>query len=280
MPAATTSAPGPSEAELARLVERARALLAEADGIDEASLASEHPLRATPLLQAILAEARHLQDALPTHLPIHRRVAEIVPWVGHMRLTAGVTEYLRGLRRSDNQPWERIAVEARRRLAAFDADALSRVAPRQASKGRAEAKSRADAAEDPEDPAGPVTPPALPSLRASLLASGLPLLLVGGVTKHDKVALCRDKFQLAVQWCELPPAAPRTTRSLCERIEQGSAAAVLILHGLVSHASSDRLVKACQSAGVPFALADRGGSGAIQRALDEIDTRIAGRGTR
>lgn len=266
--------PDPTPAEL----EHARAFLEE---MAETDFESQHVLRLEPLLQALVADARLAMERVPPTHALHRRLDGAISRLGGLRRDLGVTGFVKGLSRDHRADWERVAREARRRVQAFDEDveATTVVAPAREKKEVVASEPKAEATPIPR-PADSAPGerkqvensrewPLLDALRARLAEA--PLFLVGGLRVEEKLTLVRDRFGLEPEWHEIYHGAPRATAAIAKRIRRGKIGAVVLLEGLTGHSNADEVIAACKASDVPYALADRAGSGSLQEAFEALD---------
>jgi hypothetical protein len=266
--------PDPTPAEL----EHARTFLEE---MAETDFESQHVLRLEPLLQALVADARLAMERVPPTHALHRRLDGAISRLGGLRRDLGVTGFVKGLSRDHRADWERVAREARRRVQAFDEDveATTAVVPvREKKEVVATSEPKVEAKPIPRaDDSAPGERksensrewPVLDALRARLAEA--PLFLVGGLRVEEKLTLVRDRFGLEPEWHEIYHGAPRATAAIAKRIRRGKIGAVVLLEGLTGHSNADEVVAACKASDVPFALADRAGSGSLQEAFEALD---------
>lgn len=225
--------------------------------IDDLST-DDHPLRLTPLLQAMAAEIRLWLDRVPSHGDLYHELSGRIPFLGKIRREAGIEEFVKGLSRDHRADWARVAREARAKVKRYDLDAGEAVAPRKDPSGR-------DKTEVTEKIS--YVWPDWPSLRSL----ERPVYLVGGLPKAEKVAQVRERFGIDVQWYAIEASSAKATSALLERVRNGSIGAVVLLEGLVSHTVSDEIRTTCLAEGTPFAFGDRAGIADLSRALEQIE---------
>ena len=132
----------------------------------------QHPTRLFPLIEAIAAEVRMLQERLPMGHDLTDRLGRTLGALNGIRIDGGVQEFVQGL--SFNSPrsggWEHLAYSNRKLVAKYDVDA---------AEGPPSAKTpkpKPQKADEPETN-GQHQWPSLPRLRAMTK----PILLAGGI---------------------------------------------------------------------------------------------------
>ncbi len=102
------------------------------------------------------------------------------------------------------------------------------------------------------------------------------VVIVGGLRREEKLRIVNERFGLEeVEWHEIDSDSPRATDSIVNRIRNGSVGAVVVLQGLMAHKVSKRIYDACHSCNVPYALADKGGTGTLEQAFSELERKLA-----
>ena len=103
------------------------------------------------------------------------------------------------------------------------------------------------------------------------------VVITGGLRKEEKVRLIQQRFGVQVDWFEIAnfsASSPRAVEAMVARIRSGRIGAVVFLNGEIAHKDWAVMVQACKHQGVPYADADRGGIGSIERAFQEIERRL------
>jgi hypothetical protein len=270
VPSAETPAPTPSEVELPKSgpassdVEQAEALLASLDGV----LAEDmHDLRLGLVLQVIVADIRALRPRFGAELPVAWKLESAIRRITAIRAERGLA-YIDGLKRGATANWHAVAHNARRRLAAFDADAGE--GPPQAKPGR---RTHADAGPARSAKDNGVVAEPLPKLAA--LAAEKGVVLVGGIKKNEIVEAVRDNHGVRVEWAAMQGSNARATDHFVARIRHGRVGAVVVLEGLFGHSQVGAIVEACKQSGVPFAYGDTAGKASLRGALVELERGVA-----
>jgi|HubBroStandDraft_2_1064218.scaffolds.fasta_scaffold496595_2 hypothetical protein len=101
------------------------------------------------------------------------------------------------------------------------------------------------------------------------------LVITGGLRKESKLKLIEQRFGVQVDWHEIDSDSSRAVDAIVNRLRSGRVGAVVLLNGLMAHKVANRITQACNQYGVPFATADRGGTGCIERAFGELERRLA-----
>lgn len=229
------------------------------------SYIDQHPVRLGLLLQALVAEARHYAEKAGASHPLSQDLSRMVGMLGYVRGEAHIKDFIKGLARDHRADWQRLASEARRKLAQFDADAATPTASRPST------VRRKDEGDDDDN-----APPAvieLPHVHALLKAQGNGVLIVGG-EHYRKLPLITARYDIQAEFVGADGGSPNKLRNLCAKIKGGSFAAVIGLEGFMAHKEWKPLEDACHSAGVPLIEAGRGGVGAMGQALVELDRRL------
>lgn len=245
-------------------VTNATALIAEIDAL-RGTLKENHPSRLFPLLQAIVAEARMLMDRLPEEHSLNNRLGQLMPVLGAMKNEGNVADYVRGLAFRSEGQWERLAYENRRKVEQYDRDARGESLPPPKPTPKAKAEF--------EKATNPFSWPKLPALRAAMKTK--PLVIIGGLVVNEKLDTCATRFGIKPEWLEVDSDAMRSADSAAARVRAGKVSAVILLEGLIGHKTSDKIVDACKSKGIPFVLADKGGIASLESALTTLDQKLS-----
>src|SRR5580698_4875457 len=97
------------------------------------------------------------------------------------------------------------------------------------------------------------------------------LVLVGGVRKEAKLRLVAERFGLEVEWYEIDGDSPKAAAAFVNRLRGSNVGAVLLLQAFLPHKFSGKIIAACVQYNVPFALADNGGSAALEQAFNDLE---------
>ena len=231
----------------------------------ELALAEDmHDIRLGAVLQAIVADVRALQARFPEGHPARRRLDGTIRRITAIRAERGLG-FINGLKRDAHANWHLVARDARKKIAAFDADAEVG-----APKARTPKPPKAKVAPAPHDE---LEQP-LPNLIA--LTAERPVILVGGIKKNEVLEQVRAHHGLEVEWAAMQGTNARAADHLYERIKHGRVGAVVILEGLTGTTQIKAIVEACKAAGLPFAYGGRAGTESLRSALTELETRAAG----
>jgi hypothetical protein len=115
-------------------------------------------------------------------------------------------------------------------------------------------------------------------LRLPTLAQAVakcPLVIVGGAPHIERLRQLPNELHKQVEWVDTRQKGTHAIGNLEKRIRENRITAIILLEGLVQHRHTDPLVSAARSANVPCAYAGKGGTLAIQAALDEIEKFLA-----
>lgn len=270
-PAPPTPRPPPPPRELtAEDAALANKLFSEVDGL-RANLATQHPTRLYPLLQAITAEVKMLQERIPEDHDLYERLGKVINIVNALRIEGKVDGFIKGLAFGSQGDWARLAVRSRRKVEEFDADAAT--PPKDPEPGTLGAKLKAATKNGSSHPP-PTTYnwPALPKLRAM----EKPLQLVGGKVVQEKIRAIHDRFGLDVEWHEIEHDNPRASATFLTRIRAGKLVAIIFLDGLMRNTTYKPLVEACGLHHVMYAMADRAGTASLEAAILELESKLCG----
>lgn len=247
-------------------IENAKRLIAEVDGL-RATYKAQHPVRLSPLLQAIAAETRIVLDHLPQDHFYIEKMNDIVQTVGRMRHDGGVKDFIKGLAYGSSAPWASIAAASRRKIEQFDRDAET---PPTATRRAAPTPARKSP--DPP-PSSAHTWPELPFLRKL----DKPIVLAGGMYIPEKVNSIYERFGLKVDWHAIDHDNPKAYGPLIGRIRGGKVGVILLVEGFMRHDVFKPIVDACSTCSVPMAYVDKAGVASIAAAFDELERKLATR---
>lgn len=244
------------------VLERANKLIAEIEGTN---YTEGHAFRLAPLIQAHAAEVRDLMSQVSETLPLSWQLSQMIPKLSKAKKDSGITGFVKGLaRRGRTADWRHLAMDCRRAVAKFDADALTVNSPKKNGP-----KTNGTHAKKEESRASMFDWPKLPKLRARMQAN--PLFLVGGGARDEKVQAMQTRFGVAAEWHEIDDSSTREVHSILEKIKKGRAAGVICLEGLISHPAWKDIQEACKLYKVPFAEGDRAGIGSLEAALTRLE---------
>lgn len=221
----------------------------------------EHASRLEHHLQAVVAECRWVQECLPDTYWLHKRIGTYYPILSAIRFENGVQGFIKGLSPNSVGPWDQIAAQARAKVEHFD----SAHVPGTVKKKK---QGKDDSTSSPA-----WTWPAWEALRKMLETKQL--AMVGGVVIPEKVNLIKTRFGLDATWIEVTENSSRSVASVEAQIRSGTIGALVLLEGLVGHATSNRITAACKAAKVPQTLAVRGGTGALEAAFADLNHRLS-----
>ncbi|MBL8604252.1 MAG: hypothetical protein JNK72_20155 [Myxococcales bacterium] len=125
------------------------------------------------------------------------------------------------------------------------------------------------AAEEPHD-----LPP-LPLIEA--LLRRLPVVLLGGLVKHDKVDRLQRQLGDGIEWEATEGNATRVIQSLERRLRDGRVGAVIVLDELIGHRHFEPVVEAARATATPLTYGGKAGKASISAALQEIETMLSQR---
>lgn len=103
------------------------------------------------------------------------------------------------------------------------------------------------------------------------------IVIIGALTGRDRTEAVAPEIAKYVEWIDTAREGSGAVGNLPQRIRQGRVAAVVILERAVQHRHTEPVMAAAREAGVPAAFAGKGGSGALARALDQLEHSIAQR---
>lgn len=114
-----------------------------------------------------------------------------------------------------------------------------------------------------------------PLLRAS--ARKTRVVVVGGPPPREKLERLAPKLGFELEWIAAEKASAKAVRALEGRILDGRVAAIVLLDGFIAHSQSEPLVRAARQTATPLAYGDKGGMGALDKALRDVETELARR---
>jgi hypothetical protein len=246
--------------------------------------------------EELAARARALQDRGPEAEELTSRVIRRLTALAYEKGIADIY----GLNRKHMGDWEGLAARARARREALQSapakprpsnpDAIEPEArvdapkPAPSETGKFEVVKAPDAptSEDSKSIQAEVEPASTPepepaSIRLPRLMAACergPVVMVGGIVKQDKVQAIRDRFGVDVEWVDTSRSGNNTIGSVEKRIREKRLAAVIVLQGLISHKHFEPLVGAARQVNLPFAYADKAGTGSVGRAFAEIERAL------
>jgi hypothetical protein len=127
-----------------------------------------------------------------------------------------------------------------------------------------------------EKPAEVVKPPAPPSpypkLQKAFSLKGI--VMVGGFKVPGKLESIVANYGIQLDWVVFEKGSPRIIDSIEARIKNGKVGAVIILEGLMTHKDFRKISAACKVKGVPYAMGDKGGNGALGKAFQHLESKV------
>lgn len=248
--------PAPPE-HVMRAVERLRKELLELEGL------TDPPERTRFVIQAMVAEYRQCLDEVPDgNNSLVRELRANLRHLKDLKDKAGIGEYIRGMANGSIADWARVAADARRQVAQFDA--------RDVNSGTSASKTKKAAGK--ATLAAAFDWPAFPHLREAVKTKTL--LLVGNIEVPEKEAMCQKRFGLMVESCSAESVSGAD--SVARRVAGGTVCGVVLLEQFLSHSAIDKIRAACRAHGVPCGDGGRGGVGATEEALQAIDKKLGG----
>ncbi len=271
-PAPSSTTPVSRPAPVARLrtatpehIATGKRLIAEVEALRQ-GVKEQHPTRLFPLIQAIAAEVRMLQERLPMGHDLTDRLGRTLGALNGIRIDGGVQEFVQGL--SFNSPrsggWEHLAYSNRKLVAKYDVDAAEGPPSAKTPKPKPQ---KADESETN----GQHQWPSLPRLRAMTK----PILLAGGIRIPEKLKSIQERFGLAVEWHEIDHDNPRASQSLLAKVRAGKVGVVVFLEGVMRHGTWKPTSEACNIMSIPYAMADKAGTASLQQAFDELERKLS-----
>jgi len=103
---------------------------------------------------------------------------------------------------------------------------------------------------------------------------GASVLIVGGDRAPHGLDALAARLGLPVEWVE---GTTRKVEQAERRVRSGSAAAVVVLDGYLSHRTFGALLAASRAMGTPFAYAGRGGKAAVAAAGEALAACLGAR---
>jgi hypothetical protein len=229
-----------------------------------------HPVRLSPLIQAIVAEVRFLLNRLPEDNHLHERLGDLIPVLGALRSEGGVDDFIKGLAFHHDADWERLAFKNRRRVADYDRDAEQGPPSGRDHKPKKSEETNGHTNGNGNGNGHAHQWPSLPHLRS------LPktILLAGGILVPEKLKSIHERFGLDVEWHEIDHDNPRASQTLLQRVRAGKVGAVIFLEGVMRHTTWKPVSEACTQMGVPYAMADKAGTASLQTAFADLERQL------
>ena len=170
-----------------------------------------------------------------------------------------------GLSRNHVANWQIRAEQARK-----ERERVIAAGPRKAAAPKAEpARAPTPALEEPSE---------LPPMPHVLeLARRLPLVLLGGIVKADKLERLRRQLGDNVEWETTDTNSTRSINALERRIRDRRVGAVIVLDELLGHRHFEPIVDAARAASVPLSYGAKAGKASLLAALQEIETMLGQR---
>jgi hypothetical protein len=224
----------------------------------------QHSTRLFPLIQAIAAEIRQLQERLPMGHDLNDRLGKTLGALNGIRIEGGVQEFVKGLGFNSHGNWAHLSFQHRKLVAKFDMDAAE--APSSAKTP----KPKPQKADEPETN-GQHQWPSLPRLRAMTK----PILLAGGIRVPEKLKSIQERFGFTVEWHEIDHDNPRASQALLAKVRAGKVGVLVFLEGVMRHGTWKPVSEACHVGGIPYAMADKAGTASLQQAFDELERKLA-----
>jgi hypothetical protein len=103
------------------------------------------------------------------------------------------------------------------------------------------------------------------------------IVIIGALTGRDRTESLAPELAKHVEWIDTAREGSGAVGNLPQRIRQGRVAAVVILERAVQHRHTEPVMAAAREAGVPAAFAGKGGTGALSRALEQLENSFAQR---
>jgi hypothetical protein len=264
-PAEAAEAPtGHANAFVYEASSEARSLLTEVHSLDLEAMPGQL-FRA--YASELAARARSLQDRGHNAEDIPGRVIRKLTRFAYDR---GVLVF--GLKRSDKADWDELARKHR-----AERDRMLAGEPRQLthrlSLPKRDEVSSPTASEDESDEGESDDRIDLPHLQQTTRER--PLVLVGGISKQEKLDRLQSRYGIQVEWVETQRAGTHAISTLEQRVRDGRIAALVVLDGLLGHKHFEPIVDAARRAGTPLAYGNKGGKASIAGALTEIEAQLA-----
>ena len=273
VPAPSSTAPvsHPAPAPVSRLrtvtsehIATGKRLIAEVEALRH-GVKEQHPTRLFPLIQAIAAEVRMLQERLPMGHDLTDRLGRTLGALNGIRIEGGVEEYVTGLGFNSRGNWEHLSFANRKLVAKYDRDTA------EGPPSTKTPKPKPQKADEPETNGQQHQWPSLPRLRAMTK----PILLAGGIRVPEKLKSIQERFGFTVEWHEIDHDNPRASQSLLAKVRAGKVGVVVFLEGVMRHGTWKPTSEACNLLGIPYAMADKAGTASLQQAFDELERKLS-----
>jgi hypothetical protein len=103
------------------------------------------------------------------------------------------------------------------------------------------------------------------------------VVVVGGLARREKLERLKALLGFEPDWVETDKPGQQAIRKLEGRILDGKVAAVVVIEGLIGHAQFEPIARATRQTGTLLVYGDKAGKAALDKALHEIETRLAKR---
>ena len=244
--------------------EEVRAVLGRVDALGGHKWAEQEKIRLFSVIQGLTAEVRYWQQHVTTSSHLHWQLGQSVKMLAAIKYESKIEEFVRGLAQSQTGDWLRIARDANNAVWKFDQDA---------KKALKKAAQPPPSAKTPkvEEEERTFSWPALPALRDCTKTH--PLVLVGGIAVPNKIASIHERFGFEVEWVEV--YRNKGDGASVARVSNGTVGAVIILEKFLGHRTSEKLVEVCKAMDIPWAYGGNAGLATLQRAMVQINTKVA-----
>lgn len=242
------------------LIVSANRLLADIKAMAASDLEKLPEGRVTAQLQLFAAQGREILTKLPRSNPLFDSILNSFRTILDMKDRRGITGYISGLSRGATGNWARIAAVARKQVEQYDQ--VTTAPP--SSKRKEKPVKEKPPIENPTD---------LPYPYIARMSQTTEIMLVGGLRIPERVELLKSQG-INCEWYEIQKDNPRAAQSVVQRIQNKKAGAVVILQYFMSHSTFESLKAVCNAVKMPFALADKGGKGALDLALRSLELKL------
>jgi len=95
-------------------------------------------------------------------------------------------------------------------------------------------------------------------------------VIVGGLVRREKLERWRRASNLMIEWVTVDPSAAHASRRLAQRIRAGGVLAVVVLDGLLDHASFVPIIAAARQLNILVYFAGRAGVARVAQIIAEL----------
>lgn len=103
------------------------------------------------------------------------------------------------------------------------------------------------------------------------------VVVIGGLARRAKLEHLKSLLGFEPDWIETDRPGQQAIRKLEGRILDGNVAAVVVIEGFIGHSQFEPVVRATRQTGTLLVYGDKAGKAALDRAVHEVESRLAKR---